>query len=75
MINEFHRSKLLIEKYANKQHVLGLEKIKLENDIMEKVETGEDDSEDWKKLKEIRLEIDCLAEEKLQIITKLYNLS
>ena len=42
---------------------------------MDKAAKGEDDSEPWARLKERRKEIDNLAEEKLQIITKIYNLS
>jgi len=54
---------------------MGLEKLRLEAVIMEKAEVGEDDSEEWKKLKGLRYEINNYAEEKLQIVQKIYALS
>ena len=66
--NEFNRSKLLVQKFTDRQHEMGLEKIMIEEAIMKKVEKGEDDSEDWKKLNELRHEINCLADEKLLIV-------
>ena len=42
---------------------------------MAKVELGEDHSLEWAELQEARTEIDCLAEEKLLILKKIYNLS
>ena len=42
---------------------------------MEKAAKGEDDSEAWGRLKAARTEIDGLAEEKLQIVKKIYNLA
>jgi len=52
-----------------------LEKLRLESVIMEKAEKGEDESEEWKQLKGLRAEINNLADEKLQIIQKIYALS
>ena len=75
LTNEFNRSKQLIQKYTDKQHEMGLEKLRLEEAIMEKVELGEDDAEEWKQLKELRDEINNLADEKLQIVQKIYALS
>ena len=60
-MNEFSRSKQLIQKFTDRQHELGLEKLQLEQQIMEKAGKGEDDSEEWKLLKEYRNEIDSLA--------------
>ena len=42
---------------------------------MKKASEGEDDSEPWMRLNAARKEIDSLAEEKLQIVMKIYNLS
>ena len=47
----------------------------LEERIMAKAEDGEDHSLEWAELLEARTEIDCLAEEKLLILRKIYNLS
>ena len=47
---------------------MGLEKIRLEAVIMEKAELGEDESNEWKQLKGLRVEINNLADEKLQIV-------
>ena len=66
---------MLIQKYTDRQHELGLEKLKIEDEIIEKGPKGEDDSEAWGRLKAARREIDSLAEEKLCIVKKIYNLS
>ena len=42
---------------------------------MEKAAKGEDDSEPWARLKAARREIDSMATGKLQIVSKIYNLS
>ena len=75
LTNEYNRSKQLIQKYTDRQHEMGLEKLRLEQVIMEKAEKGEDESEEWKQLKGLRAEINNLADEKLQIIQKIYALS
>ena len=54
---------------------MGLEKLRLEETIMQKVENGEDDSEEWLKLKSLRTEINNLADEKLEIVKKIYAFS
>lgn len=54
---------------------MGLEKLRIEEDIMEKVENGEDDTEEWKELKSLRTEINRLADEKLMVVQKIYALS
>ena len=54
---------------------MGLEKLRLEETIMQKVENGEDDSQEWLKLKSLRTEINNLADEKLEIVKKIYALS
>ena len=73
--NEFQRSRLMLQKYTDRQHERGLEKLRLEEEIMDKVQKGEDDSELWKKLRAARHEIDSMAEGKLKIVSKIYNLS
>ena len=73
--NEFVRSKALIQKLADKQHEMGLDKLRIEEVIMQKAENGEDDTEEWKQLKSLRTEINNLADEKLVIIQKIYALS
>ena len=75
LVNEFQRSKLLIQQHANRQHELGLEKLRLEAEILAAAERGEEHSELWTALSAARADIDSLAEEKLIIIRKLYNLS
>ena len=54
---------------------MGLEKLRIEEVIMEKVQNGEDDTEEWKQLKHLRTEINNLADEKLMIVQKIYALS
>ena len=54
---------------------MGLEKLRIEEVIMEKVQNGEDDTEKWKQLKHLRTEINNLADEKLMIVQKIYALS
>ena len=54
---------------------MGLDKLRIEEVIMQKAENGEDDSEEWKQLKLLRDEINNLADEKLVIIQKIYALS
>ena len=65
----------MIQKYTDRQHELGLEKLRLEEEIMDKVQKGEDDSEQWKRLRAARHEIDSMAEGKLKIVSKIYALS
>ena len=75
LVNEINRAKALTQKHAERQHELGLQKLNLEEKIMAKAELGEDHSLEWAELQEARTEIDCLAEEKLLILKKIYNLS
>ena len=42
---------------------------------MDKASRGEDDSQEWARLKAARKEIDGLAEEKLMIVSKVFNLT
>lgn len=47
--------------------------MELEKEIMAK--SGVDDNDQWMELKKARAEIDSLAQEKLLLIAKLYNLA
>ena len=42
---------------------------------MNKAKEGLEHSQEWEELQEARTEINCLAEEKLMILSKIYNLS
>ena len=47
--------------------------MKLETDIMAK--RGVDDEDLWSELRETRVEINSMAQEKLLLVAKLYNLA
>ena len=75
LINEINRAKALTQRHAERQHELGLRKLELENIIMDKAQKGQEHSQEWEELQRARTEINCLAEEKLMILSKIYNLS
>ena len=60
-------------KLSDRQQIASLKKLKLEKAIM--AQGGVNDGELWQELRETRTEIDALAQEKLLLIAKLYNLA
>lgn len=75
MIAEFQRSNALILKLAEQQDDLGLEKESIERELMDKLEDGVQDVELFNKLKDVRLQIDSVYDEKLMLVQKMYNLT
>ena len=71
--NEFQRAKALMYKLSERQQKASLRKMELEKDIMSK--GGVDDAQQWNELRQVRVGIDSMAQEKLLLIAKLYNLS
>ena len=60
-------------KLSERQQLASLRKMKLEKDIMAK--SGVDDEDLWTELRETRVEINSMAQEKLLLVAKLYNLA
>ena len=60
-------------KLSERQQLASLRKMKLETDIMAK--RGVDDEDLWSELRETRVEINSMAQEKLLLVAKLYNLA
>ena len=60
-------------KLSEKQQKRSIRKLELEKAIMDKQGVG--DGELWDELREARRDIDALAQEKLYLIAKCYNLS
>ena len=71
--NEFQRQNTLMLELSKLQQELSERKIIIEREIMAK--GGVDDGDLWTDLIEVREKIDGLAQEKLLLIAKLYNLA